>query len=76
MREFMTFCLSVLQALVSMLFNFSLGDYSYGAFLVVCLLVGTLVGALVIQFNPKVRTPSPPSGSHGRKPGGSGGGAG
>ncbi|MCI8516612.1 MAG: hypothetical protein HFG75_07075 [Hungatella sp.] len=58
MRDFMEFCLQVLSELVFVLFDLSLGDYSYGSFLVVCLLVSALVGALAIHFNPKV-----PSGS-------------
>lgn len=61
MREFLEFCLTVLRQLVSVWFGLNIGGYSYGSFLVVCLLVDTLIGALVIQFNPKIRTPSPPS---------------
>lgn len=52
MRDFMAFCLQILGKLVSMLFDFSLGGYSYGNFLVVCLLVSVLIGALVVRFGP------------------------
>lgn len=52
MRDFMEFCLQVLSEFVSMLFGFSLGGYSYGNFVVVCVLVSVLIGALVIKFVP------------------------
>lgn len=51
MREFMEFCLTVLTALVDMLFQFDVGGYTYGDFIVVTLLVSVLVGALVIRFH-------------------------
>lgn len=54
MRDFMTFCLEILKQLVALLFNFDVGGYSYGSFLVVTLLVSALIGALVVHFNPKV----------------------
>lgn len=52
MRDFMVFCLEVLKQLVSLYFNFDLGGYSYGNFLVACMLVSLLLGALVIKFSP------------------------
>lgn len=52
MRDFMIFCLEILQHLVNLFLCFDLGGYSYGNFLVVCLLVSSLIGALVIKFTP------------------------
>lgn len=52
MRDFMAFCLQVLTGLVGLFFDFDIGGYSYGNFLVVSLLVSTLVGALVVRFGP------------------------
>ena len=50
MKELMVFCLFVLETLVDTYLNFDLGAYSYGAFLVTCIIVSVLIGSLVITF--------------------------
>lgn len=50
MKELMDFCLFVLETLVDTYLNFDLGAYSYGAFLVTCIIVSVLIGSLVITF--------------------------
>ena len=50
MREFIDFSLFVLGKIVSVLFDFDLGSYSFGAFLVAALVVSVFIGSLVIKF--------------------------
>lgn len=50
MKELMDFCLYVLETLVGTYIDFDLGAYSYGAFLVTCIIVSVLIGSLVITF--------------------------
>lgn len=50
MKELMDFCLFVLETLVDTYLTFDLGAYSYGAFLVTCIIVSVLIGSLVITF--------------------------
>ena len=50
MKELMDFCLFVLETLADTYLNFDLGAYSYGAFLVTCIIVSMLIGSLVITF--------------------------
>ena len=50
MKELMDFCLYVLETLVGTYINFDLGAYSYGAFLVTCIIVSVLIGSLIITF--------------------------
>lgn len=50
MRELIDFCLFILEALVKTYLNFDLGAYSYGAFLVTCIIISVLIGSLVITF--------------------------
>lgn len=53
MREFMAFCLTVLEEVVRLLFGFSLGNYQYGDFLVALFVVSIFVSSLVIGFKRK-----------------------
>lgn len=50
MREFIDFSLFVLGKIVSVLFGFNLGSYSFGDFLVAALVVSVFIGSLVIKF--------------------------
>lgn len=50
MSDFINFCSQVLLQLVDLLFSIDVGGYSYGDFLVACMLVSVLVSSLIVRF--------------------------
>ena len=50
MRDFIDFCLLILQKIVGCWFGLDLGKYSFGDFLVGILVVSVFISCLVISF--------------------------
>lgn len=50
MRDLMDFVIYILEQMAVLFFGIELGDYSYGSFLVACIVVSVLIGSLVISF--------------------------
>lgn len=55
MREFIDFCLAILQKTVGCWFGLDLGGYSFGDFLVGILVVSVFISCLVISSGGKIR---------------------
>lgn len=68
MRDFIDFCLTILQKTVDCWFGLDLGGYSFGDFLVGILVVSVFISCLVISFrrqNPaSVARPPRPVNKH------------
>lgn len=50
MRDLIDFTVYVLEKMADLFFGIELGDYSYGSFMVACIVVSVLIGSLVISF--------------------------
>lgn len=50
MRDFIDFTILIIKKIVFSLFDFDLGSYSFGSFVVAAVVVGLFIGCLVIRF--------------------------
>lgn len=73
MRDFIDFCLLILQKIVGCWFGLDLGKYSFGDFLVGILVVSVFISCLVISFRRQdpssVSRPPRPVAKRKKKPG-------
>lgn len=50
MRDFIDFCLVILDKLIGCMFSLDMGGYSFGSFLVAVVVISVFVSSLVIRF--------------------------